>query len=116
KQLRKVVMKIETDSTPLEEPKNPDGDNVFALFSLLASKEQTEKMRQNYMNGNYGYGHAKQELFELIVSKYKDEREKYWELMENRAEIDRLLKEGAEKARKVARPVLQKVREKLGFD
>ena len=116
KQLRKVVMKIETDSTPLEEPKNPDGDNVFALYSLLASKEQTEKMRQNYMNGNYGYGHAKQELFELIVSKYKDEREKYWELMENRAEIDRLLKEGAEKARKVARPVLQKVREKLGFD
>ena len=115
KQLRKVVMKIETDSTPLEEPKNPDTDNVFALYSLLASEEQTARMREKYLAGNYGYGHAKQELFELIITTYEKERKLFWELMENTDKIDRLLKEGAEKARTVARPVLKKVRSKLGF-
>lgn len=115
KQLRKVVMKVETDSTPLEEPKNPDTCNVFALYSLLANKEQIATMRKNYEGGNYGYGHAKQALYELIVDQYKIEREKYWELMDNKEVIDRLLIEGAKKASKVARPVLNKVREKLGF-
>ena len=116
KQLRKVVMKIETDSTPLEEPKNPDTCNVFALYSLLADEGQIAAMRQNYEGGNYGYGHAKQALYELIVEKYSSERSKYWDLMENKSLIDDLLKEGAEKAKKVARPVLQKVRTKLGFN
>ena len=116
KQLRKAVMKIETDSTPLEEPKDPDSCNVFALYSLLANSEEEAAMRANYVGGNYGYGHAKQALFELITSSYKTQRERYWELMENKDEIDRLLKEGAEKARKVAIPILQKVRAKLGFN
>ena len=115
KKLRKVVMKIETDSTPLEEPKNPDTCNVFALYSLLANESQIAEMRNNYTGGNYGYGHAKQALYELIVDQYKIEREKYWELMDNKEVIDRLLIEGAKKASKVARPVLNKVREKLGF-
>lgn len=115
KQLRKVVMKVETDSTPMEEPKNPDTCNVFALYTLLANKEQTVKMRENYEGGNYGYGHAKQALYEIIIETYKDEREKYWTLMEDKTKIDHLLAEGAKKAAKVARPVLNKVREKLGF-
>jgi tryptophanyl-tRNA synthetase len=116
KALRKVVMRIETDSTPLEEPKNPDTCNVFALYSLLANEKQITAMRNKYQGGNYGYGHAKQELFELIVATYQQEREKYWELMENTDIIDKLLQEGAEKARKVARPVLQRVRKQLGFN
>ncbi|KAA3650266.1 MAG: tryptophan--tRNA ligase [Bacteroidetes bacterium] len=115
KQLRKVVMKIETDSTPIEEPKNPETCNVFALYSLIANETQLAEMRKNYLGGNYGYGHAKQSLFELIISKYKEERERYWALMENKEEIDKLLANGAEKASRIARPVLNKVREKLGF-
>lgn len=115
KQLRKVVMKIETDSTPLEDPKNPDTCNVFALYSLLANEDQIAEMRKNYLGGNYGYGHAKQALFELITEVYAVERKRYMELMEDTTSIDALLKEGAEKARKVAQPILQKVREKLGF-
>lgn len=116
KKLRKVVMKIETDSTPMEDPKNPDTCNVFALYSLLGNEHQVADLRQKYEGGNYGYGHAKQALYELIVESYAEQREKYWELMENKAQIDQLLKEGAEKARKVAQPVLQKVRKKLGFN
>lgn len=115
KQLRKVVMKVETDSTPLEEPKNPDTCNVFALYSLIASEGQISEMRANYEGGNFGYGHAKQALFELIIDRYATERAKYFELMENKEAIDELLKQGAEKARKVARPVLNKVRKKLGY-
>ena len=75
KQLRKKVMSIVTDSTPLEEPKNPDTCNVFAIFSLLAEQDQVQQLRQKYLGGNYGYGHAKQELFELILEKIKHERE-----------------------------------------
>lgn len=115
KKLRKVVMKVETDSTPLEDPKNPDTCNVFALYSLLANESQIAEMRKNYTGGNYGYGHAKQALYELIVDQYKVEREKYWGLMDNKEEIDRLLIEGAKKASKIARPVLNRVREKLGY-
>jgi len=116
KQLRKAVMKIETDSTPLEDPKDPDTCNVFALYQLLGAEEQIKEMRANYTGGNYGYGHAKQALFELIVDSFQNEREKYWELMENRTLIDEKLKIGAEKAKKVALPVLNKVRKKLGFN
>lgn len=116
KQLRKAVMKIETDSKSVEEPKDPDSCNVFALYELLANKNQTMKMRENYVGGNYGYGHAKQALFELIIEKYAVQRKNYAELMKNPEKIDSLLKIGAEKARKVALPVLKKVRQKLGFN
>jgi tryptophanyl-tRNA synthetase len=116
KPLRKQVMSIETDSTPLEEPKNPDTCNVFALYKLLAAAEQIEAMRANYLGGNYGYGHAKQALFELIVEKFKTEREKYAYYIANLPEVDALLKAGAEKAGAVANGVLQKVRTKLGYE
>jgi tryptophanyl-tRNA synthetase len=116
KALRKQIMSIETDSTPLEDPKNPETCNAFAIYSLLATHQQIEVMKTNYLGGNYGYGHAKQALFELIVEKFKTEREQYNYFMNNLAEVDALLKAGAEKAGIVANGVLARVREKLGFE
>jgi tryptophanyl-tRNA synthetase len=116
KALRKQIMSIETDSTPLEEPKNPDTCNCFTLYKLLADENQIEVMRANYLGGNYGYGHAKQALFELIVEKFKTEREKYNYYINNLPEVDALLKKGAAKASVVANGVLNRVREKLGFE
>lgn len=115
KKLRKQVMSIETDSTPLEDPKDPDLDNVFNIYKLIASPEEINLMRANYTNGGYGYGHAKQALYELLISKYEVERQKYRHYMENPHEIDQALGKGAEKARKTAREVLNRVREKLGY-
>ncbi|MBY0066372.1 MULTISPECIES: tryptophan--tRNA ligase [Empedobacter] len=115
KQLRKQVMSIETDSTPLEDPKNPDTDNVFALYKLLATPEQIEEMRQNYLNGGYGYGHAKQALYELILEKYADARTKFDELMNDKVTLDAFLENGALKARGVAQKVLKRTRNKLGL-
>ncbi|KGO85367.1 tryptophanyl-tRNA synthetase [Flavobacterium rivuli WB 3.3-2 = DSM 21788] len=116
KALRKAVMSIQTDSTPLEEPKNPDTDNVFAIYKLLGTLEQIEQMRANYTGGNYGYGHAKQALFELIIEKFKTEREKYNYYINNLPEVDALLKTGAAKAAVVANEVLGRVREKMGYE
>jgi tryptophanyl-tRNA synthetase len=115
KALRKQIMGIETDSTPLEEPKNPDTCNCFTLYKLLASPEQIEAMRANYLGGNYGYGHAKQALFELIVDKFATVREKYNHYINNTEEVDKLLLDGAAKASIVANGVIQRVREKLGY-
>ena len=115
KQLRKQIMGIETDSTPLEEPKNPDTCNVFALYKILGSKEEVAQMRKNYEAGNYGYGHAKQALFELIVEKFSKERASYIYFMENLSEIDAALAEKNKKARNVADGVLKRVRTKLGY-
>ncbi|REG98854.1 tryptophan--tRNA ligase [Flavobacterium aquicola] len=116
KALRKQIMSIETDSTPLEEPKNPDICNCFTLYKLLADETQIEAMRANYLGGNYGYGHAKQALFELILEKFKTEREKYNYYINNLPEVDALLKKGAAKAGLVADGVLARVREVLGFE
>jgi tryptophanyl-tRNA synthetase len=115
KQLRKQVMKIATDSTPLEDPKNPDTCNLFALYKLIANDKQVAEMRVNYENGGYGYGHAKQAFFELLVEKYAKERALYSHYMNNLNEIDDALAVGAEKASKVANDVLARVREKLGY-
>jgi tryptophanyl-tRNA synthetase len=115
KKLRKQIMKIVTDSTPMEEPKNPDTDNVFALYKILANPEQTEALRDKYLAGNFGYGHAKQALYELIIDKFGKEREKYHYYMEHRDEIEAALEKGAEKAEKIAREVLNRTRQKLGF-
>ncbi len=115
KQLRKQIMKIITDSTPLEAPKNPDTDNVFALYKLLATPEQTEEMRQKYLAGNFGYGHAKQALYELILEKFAVERQRYDYYMNHKDEIDKALEQGAGKARRVANEVLNRTRKKLGF-
>jgi tryptophanyl-tRNA synthetase len=115
KQLKKQILSIVTDSTPLEEPKNPDTDNVFALYKLLATPEQTEALRKKYLGGNFGYGHAKQELFELIIDKYKEERIAFNFYMDNPDELDSKLVKGEAKARVVATEVLNRVRKKLGY-
>ncbi|KOY51308.1 tryptophan--tRNA ligase [Polaribacter dokdonensis] len=115
KKLRKQIMGIKTDSTPLEEPKDPDTDNVFALYKLLASDAQITEMRANYEGGNYGYGHAKQALYELIIAKFETVRERYHHYMNNQHEIDEALKLGAEKAKVTANEVLQRVRAKIGY-
>mgnify|MGYP006189286687 FL=1 len=115
KALRKQIMGIQTDSTPLEDPKNPDTCNCFALYRLLATPEAVATMKQNYLAGGYGYGHAKQALFELIVEKFATEREKYNYYINNLEEVDKLLLEGAAKAGAVANGVLKRVREKLGY-
>lgn len=117
KALRKQIMSIETDSTPLEEPKNLDTCKVFGIYKLLANEAQLQNMKTNYANANrdFGYGHAKQALFELILDKFKPEREKYNYYMNHLPEVDALLQQGAAKARVIADGVLQRVREKLGF-
>ena len=117
KALRKQVMSIETDSTPLEEPKNPETCKVFAIYKLIANSEQTQQMRLSYLNPNrdFGYGHAKQALFELITNRFAAERQRYDYYMNNLNEVDDLLKAGAAKASLQANAVLNRVRRKLGF-
>ena len=115
KELLKVVKGIVTDATPLEEPKNPDTCNVFAIYKLIATETQIVEMRANYLKGGYGYGHAKQALFEVIMERFKKERELYNNYMNNSAELDKQLKLGADKARVIASKVLKRVRNKLGY-
>jgi tryptophanyl-tRNA synthetase len=115
KKLRKQIMGIKTDSLGLDEPKNPETDNVFALYKLVASNTQIAEMRANYEGGNYGYGHAKQALYELIIDKFATVRKRYHHFMENKNEIDNALAIGAQKAKVVAKEVLQRVRTKIGY-
>lgn len=115
KELRKQIMSIVTDSTPMEAPKNPDTDNVFAIYKLVATPEQTESLKQKYLAGNFGYGHAKQELFDLIIAKYAKEREAFNFYMSNLPELEKKLKTSEDKAKIIANKVLTKVRGKLGF-
>ncbi|HET6245519.1 MAG: tryptophan--tRNA ligase [Bacteroidetes bacterium] len=115
KELKKVVLSIVTDSTPLEAPKNPDTCNVFALYKLLATEEQITHMRNKYTAGNYGYGHAKNELFELIVKKFKQERLLFDYYMNDQKALEEKLQKGAAKARIIARQVLERVRTKIGY-
>lgn len=115
KELKKIIMGIQTDSTPLEEPKNFEQCNVFNIYKLLASSSQISAMQHNYEAGGYGYGHAKKALFELILDKFANERIKFNELMLNKDELDKMLMIGAEKAHKIAQSVLERVRLKLGY-
>ena len=115
KELKKQIGTIITDSTPLEAPKNPETDNVFAIYKLIATPDQTESLRKKYLSGNFGYGHAKQELLELIITKYPKERETFNYYINNPAELENKLQLGESKARIIAREVLSKVRNKLGY-
>ena len=116
KELRKQVMSIVTDSTPIEAPKNPDNDKVIAIYQLMATPDQTALMKKKYREGNYGYGHAKQELFELILSKFAKEREAFNFYMSHPEELEKKLLQGEGRARVVAHEVIKKVRKKLGFN
>lgn len=115
KSLKKQVMAIVTDSTPMEAPKDPDKDNVFAIYRLVATAEQTSELRKKYLAGNFGYGHAKNELLAVLIEKYKNERARFQHLMSHPTEITSELEKGEAKARVIIREVLSRVREKLGF-
>ncbi len=115
KALKKQIMSIETDSTPLEDPKDPDTCNVFGIYKLLASKDEVAQMRKNYEAGGYGYGHAKKALYELVINKFEKERALYNHYMDNLDELDAALSVGAEKARVIANQVLDRVRKKVGY-
>lgn len=115
KKLRKQVMSIQTDSTPMEEPKDPDICNVFNIYKLLATPEEISNMRKNYTSGGFGYGQAKQSLFELLTHKFEQQRATYHYYMEHPEKIDRALEVGAKKAQDTADQVLKRVREKLGY-
>jgi tryptophanyl-tRNA synthetase len=115
KALRKQIMGIQTDSTPMQAPKNPDTCNVFGLYKLLADETQTANMRRQYLDGGFGYGHAKQALYELIVERFAEARRKFADYMDHRHLIDQALAIGAERAEAVAESVLKRVRSRLGY-
>ena len=115
KELKKQIMSIQTDSTPLEAPKDPDNCNVFSLYKLLASQEQTLQMADLYRAGNYGFGHAKTALYELILEKFAEPRQRFAYYMQHLTEVDDILRKGAEKASGIAQQTLKRIREKLGY-
>ena len=108
-QLKKLIMRIVTDSKTPEEPKNPEESSIFNLYKHFANATEIEDLRQRFVRGGLGYGTAKQILFDAINEKLKDAREKYENLMKNPAEIDAVLAAGAEKARALAAPILNRV-------
>ena len=114
KKLRKQIMSIVSNSEALEDPKDPDNCNIFSLYSIIASPDAVAEMRNNYEKGGYGYGHAKQALYELILDKFEKERARFQYLMQNQTELEEALALGAKKARKVAHAVIQRVRTKSG--
>ena len=115
KQLKKQIMSIKTDSLPIESIKNPNTCNVFKLYSLIGNEAQVKQMKENYEKGGYGYGEAKSQLFNLILETYSKQRNTYNYLMDNRSEIDQILKEGAIRAKKIADQVIKRVKSKLGI-
>jgi tryptophanyl-tRNA synthetase len=115
KELDKQIKTIITDATPLESPKNPDTCNVFKLYSLLATNDLIMEMRANYINGNYGYGHAKKALFELICDRFRNERIAFNKFMNNEKLLEEKLQIGEQKAMAIAIEKLDEVRTKLGF-
>lgn len=116
KEIKKVInKKIITDTTPLEEPKDADGSTVFQLYKLVASTEKSDELRLKLENGGYGWGHAKKDLLDAILERFSSQREKYDSLMANKNALDDHLEKGAEKARVVARNVLERVRSALGY-
>ena len=115
KQLKKQIMSIKTDSLTVESIKNPNTCNVFKLYSLIGNEAQVKQMKENYEKGGYGYGEAKSQLFNLILETYSKQRNTYNYLMDNRSEIDQILKEGSIRAKKIADQVIKRVKSKLGI-
>ena len=115
KSLKKQIMSIVTDSKGLEDKKNPESCNIFNIFKLIASEDEVKKMKKNYSEGGYGYGHAKTHLFNLILDLFRKERKLYSELLQNPDHLYGILVKGEEKARVIADKVLERVRSKLGY-
>tara|TARA_B100000427_G_C15463944_1_gene575360 strand:- start:327 stop:1295 length:969 start_codon:yes stop_codon:yes gene_type:complete len=115
KSLKKQIMSIVTDSKGLEDKKNPESCNIFNIFKLIASENEVKKMKKNYSEGGYGYGHAKTHLLNLILDLFRKERKLYSELLQNPDHLYGILVKGEEKARVIADKVLERVRSKLGY-
>lgn len=115
KVLKKQIMSIKTDSKGIDDAKDWRNCNLFKIYALLAKKNEIECMKKNYELGGYGYGHAKNELFELILKKYSVERDKFQHYISNPDEVEKILKAGAIKANATANKVLNRVRKKLGY-
>ncbi|PCI25253.1 MAG: tryptophan--tRNA ligase [SAR324 cluster bacterium] len=115
KEVRKKVMQIVSDSKGVEEAKDPDSCNIFAIYQHFSTPEQIEDLRGRYLAGGLGYGTAKQELFERLEDSFAEGREKYNYYMAHKEEVDRILREGAVKARKIATPLLAKIRNSIGI-
>ena len=113
-QVRKQVMRIVTDSKRPEEPKDPEECNVFAIYRHFADANAVAAKRKLYLEGGLAYGDMKNELYELLETTFSAQREEYNALMENRSELDKVLENGAEKARDIAVPILAKVRKTVG--
>ena len=114
-ELLKIIKSIKTDATPLEAPMNPETCIVFKLYTYLGDDKQVADLRENYLRGGFGYGRAKQALYELIITKFKKERETYNYYMQNPDQLDAELFKGAAKARSIASEVLKRVRSRLGL-
>lgn len=115
KELFTVIKRIQTDSTPLEVPKNPETCLVFKLFSLIAEEEQTEALRSRYLAGNFGYGHAKKELLDLILTRFAEERRTFDYYFNHPTALEEKLQQGEAKARLIAEETMALVRERIGF-
>lgn len=115
KKLRKQIMKIQTQSLSVEEAKNPDQCNVFKLFKIIASDDEVKKLHLRYTKGGIGYGEAKELLYHEILNRFSINREKFFELTNNKDRVEELLLEGAIKARKQAQNVLKRVRSRVGY-
>jgi tryptophanyl-tRNA synthetase len=116
KELKKVISGIVTDSKGLEEPKDPQTDNVFRIFELVASPDETQNMRNSYLKGGFGYGHAKAALLEIILRKFAEPREKFTELMSDPEKLEKALSAGEKRAAAIANEKLKQVRSVLGYN
>ncbi|MGQ9843721.1 MAG: tryptophan--tRNA ligase [Spirochaetota bacterium] len=114
--LKKKVMRIVTDSTPVEAPKNPQTCNLFALYKLFAEQEKIETLKERYLKGGIGYGEVKKELFGLIWEYFAPFREKRKQLQNNKGDIAAILKKGAEKTRPIAQETIQRVKKAVGLN
>ena len=115
KKLKKKIISIQSDTTPLEDLNDPDKLNLYNIYKLIASKEETLDLKSKYQGGNFGYGHAKEELFNLICRNFDKERERFKYLMENKNLIEEDLRKGATKAKSIAQQVIKRVRENIGY-
>ena len=108
-------MSIVTESISVDDPKNPDNCTIFKLYEMIADKSEVLELEKKYRNGGYGYGHAKNDLFEVILEKYKSQRELYNHYVNNQSLIEQKLIKGAEKANEIATTVLDRVRKNIGY-
>jgi tryptophanyl-tRNA synthetase len=115
KALRSAILKVKSDSTPLETPKEPEGALVYDLYKLVATEAQAAELAAKLRAGNYGWGHAKQELYEVLEARIAPMRERYVELRKNPGQIDAILEAGAVEARKRAHATMQRVRRAVGI-